>query len=536
MIKFLPWTPPCGFIGWSVGALLVTLFLLPLVSPLVVVPKLDEFIVVYDSQRVLDGAVPYRDFFNFILPGTFYALAACFTPFGLGSLTIARYATVALILLNWSLLYLALRRSGWSSKSTWVLSMVYPICVYPFWPIASHHWLAHLACMGFLVVVSPGVTVLSMPRAFILGIWVGFATCVLQTEALILGLAGATLVTLAHSSARERLRKCGAFILGSALLPTTLYLPLVLMGAGGKLWADVVLWPSRNYSNAGNDNARFLLDDVPIRLQALWSGVLGWWSWPELPLALAGSALYVLILLGTAATLVAAMVVLCHAVRFRNEVEPLALISCLVTFLGFGLFLRGRPGWQWLLYLFAFLMVIWLVTLGSGKANHAGLRKVLVLWGALALAAGFFYQSRWIWYHWPTGEELTDVDRPVREDALHHWLRSPGGLKPEDTLAAFPEGGEFYLYGIKPALGYTFFTPLAEGLHDERDQSAAAMEIQTNQAAMVLMPQDKERLYLDPRSAVGRLIGSEYERRGTFGLMAVYSRRKIVRPLQSEVP
>ena len=532
MLKALHSLRTSCWLGWAAGAAMIVLFLLPLVSPMIVVPKLDEFIVVYDSQRVLEGAVPYRDFFNFILPGTFYALAACFAPFGHGSLTIARYAAMALILLNWSLLHLALLRSGWPRREAWLLSMVYPICVVPFWPIASHHWLAHLACMGFLAVAAGGTAPLSTRRAFSLGIWAGLAGCVLQTEALFLGLAGVALVALATSSPRERLAKGSAFILGSALLPATLYLPLIFAGAGSKLWTDTVLWPARNYSSTGNDNARFLLDDVPIRLHALWSGVQGWRSWPGLPLALAGTALYVLILLGAAATLGAAAWVLAKTLRTRRNLGSLALVYCLVTFLGFGLFLRGRPGWQWLLYLFSFLMAMWLVSLGPNRARYPLLRRAIVVWAALTLVAGFAYQSRWIWYHWPTCVELADVDRPVRDDALHRWLRSPGVLKPGDTVAAFPEGGEFYLYGIRPALGYTFFTPLAEGLHDERDQSAAAAQIQSNRAAIILMPANEERHYLDPRSAVGRLIRSEYERRGDVGQMVVFSRRQATGPAQ----
>ncbi len=536
MLKALRSLRTSRWLGWAAGAAIIILFLLPLVSPLIVVPKLDEFIVVYDSQRVLEGAVPYRDFFNFILPGTFYALAACFAPFGHGSLTIARYAAMALILLNWSLLHLALLRSGWPRREAWLLSMVYPVCVVPFWPIASHHWLAHLACMGFLAVAAGGMASLSMRRAFGLGMWAGLAACVLQTEALFLAIAGAALVALTASSTRDRVAKEGAFVLGSALLPAALYLPLLFAGVGRNLWADTVLWPARNYSNTGNDNARFLLDDVPIRLHALWSGVQGWRSWPWLPLALAGTALYVLILLGAAATLGAAVWVLSKALRTRRNLDSLALVSCLVTVLGFGLFLRGRPGWQWLLYLFAFLMAMWLVTLGPNRAKCPLFRRTIVMWAALTLATGFAYQCRWIWYHWPTCEELADVDRPVRDDALHRWLRSPGVLKPGDTVAAFPEGGEFYLYGIRPALGYTFFTPLAEGLHDEKDQSAAAAQIQSNHAAIILMPTSEEQLYLDPRSAVGRLIRSEYERRGDVGQTVVYSRRRAIAPAQPGAP
>ena len=63
------------WLRWSLPAVGVALFLLPLVSSSIVYPKWDEFIVSFDAQRILNGQIPYRDFFNFIPPGIFYFLA-----------------------------------------------------------------------------------------------------------------------------------------------------------------------------------------------------------------------------------------------------------------------------------------------------------------------------------------------------------------------------------------------------------------------------------------------------------------------------
>jgi hypothetical protein len=111
------------------------LFLVPLISPAVVQPKWDEFIYAFDSQRILNGQVPYRDFFNFIPPAVYYVLAAIALPFGRVTLTIARYASLAVVLVNWILLRKALEWAGWSRIHALLLSLVYPICIYPFWPV-----------------------------------------------------------------------------------------------------------------------------------------------------------------------------------------------------------------------------------------------------------------------------------------------------------------------------------------------------------------------------------------------------------------
>ena len=42
----------------------------------------DEGIVVYSAVRVMEGHVPYRDFWSIYSPGQFYALAALFSAFG----------------------------------------------------------------------------------------------------------------------------------------------------------------------------------------------------------------------------------------------------------------------------------------------------------------------------------------------------------------------------------------------------------------------------------------------------------------------
>ena len=96
------------WLRWAVPAACVALFLLPLVSSSIVYPKWDEFIVSFDAQRLLNGQVPYRDFFNFIPPGIFYFLAAAGSIFGRVTLTVSRYASLLLILGNWALFRAAL--------------------------------------------------------------------------------------------------------------------------------------------------------------------------------------------------------------------------------------------------------------------------------------------------------------------------------------------------------------------------------------------------------------------------------------------
>src|SRR5215813_3965965 len=51
----------------------------------------DEGIVLQGAHRILDGQLPYRDFFTFYTPGSFYLTAALFKVFG-DSILVARSA------------------------------------------------------------------------------------------------------------------------------------------------------------------------------------------------------------------------------------------------------------------------------------------------------------------------------------------------------------------------------------------------------------------------------------------------------------
>ncbi len=510
------------WLRWSLPAVGVALFLLPLVSSSIVYPKWDEFIVSFDAQRILNGQIPYRDFFNFIPPGIFYFLAGAGWIFGRVTLTVSRFAALLVILTNWLLLRTALEKAGWRWWHALALSLVYPVCLYPFWPVASHHWLVHLTCMAFLLVVAK-TDASDMKSAAFMGLCAGTAAVILQTDGLYLGVAGLALILL--TSSEKKVFKNLTMWGGGLVLPLILgFVPLLLMGAGPSMVRDILLWPAHNYSRTGNDNARGVLADLPIRLDAIWSGVHTTGDmWRTLPLAIAGTVLYALLLASTLGLFVAAIWVLLRALRRRTLDYPVTAVASLVTVLAIGMFFRGRPGWLWLIYLFAFLMAFWLVAAAKTHLSEVARRRIVIL-ALILLAAGGIYQSRWIWYHWPNAQELTDVDRPIRDSAVNRWLRTPGVLRKGDTVAAFPEGGEVYLYGAPPAVGYTFFMPLSERYNSLRDHEIVANQLVRNKPRWVLVTPGMEKAFLDPASPVGRLLRKDYRRLGQVGDAVVYKR------------
>jgi hypothetical protein len=81
-----------------------------------------------------------------------------------------------------------------------------------------------------------------------------------------------------------------------------------------------------------------------------------------------------------------------------------------------------------------------------------------------------------------------------------------------------------YLYTFPAAVRFTFFTPLSEGYHDAADHGRAAREMEEARCALVLVTEEMEKDYLDPASAVGRLLRTRYEREGTVAGATIYKR------------
>lgn len=510
---------------WVLGGLAAAAFLLPQVSAIVNPAKWDEYIVVFDAQRLLNGQVPYRDFFNFIPPGAFYALAGAFSLLGKGSITAARYASLLSVLGGWAFLFGALLRAGWSRGRALVLSLVFPVCLYPFWAVVSHHWLAALCAMAFLWAAAGAAPAFPPGRAFVLGLIAGLAAIFLQTDGIYLGILGGLLL-LVNRDVAGALKRVAAFAAGWIVPVAGAFLPLVFLGAGPDIVRDILLWPSRNYSHAGNDNARFPFEDLPTRLHAMWNplpGPHGPWQW--VPFAAAGTVLYACVLVAFLGMLALALAALVKILRERKLTSPFLTAACLVTFLGLGLFLRGRPDWLHTIFLSAFLLALWFVTIGLTGFGGDRLKRVIVVFFIVTLAAGALYQDRRAWFHVPTLGELANADAPVEDSAVNRFLHDPANLPPGSTVAAFPEGGEVYLYGVPPAVGYTFFTPLSWDYNTMKDHEIVARQIVKNRPLWILVTPDLERDYLDRTSPVGRLMRKDYERSGTVGNAVLYRRK-----------
>jgi hypothetical protein len=113
----------------------------------------DEGSIVYGAARVIEGAVPYRDFFEVMGPGTFFWLALWFKALGTSWLT-SRVAVLATALVSASAIYYATTRQ-YRGRLAAIPAALYTVVTVPLWPAANHHFDSNMwVLLAFAVSVS----------------------------------------------------------------------------------------------------------------------------------------------------------------------------------------------------------------------------------------------------------------------------------------------------------------------------------------------------------------------------------------------
>ncbi|HET7771546.1 MAG TPA: hypothetical protein VFN74_22430, partial [Chloroflexota bacterium] len=125
---------------------------------------LDEGFVLHVAERVLQGQVPYRDFFTQLTPGAFVALAAVFTVTG-PSVMVGRWLTLLLGLLITALLYWGARRLV-ARPTALLAALAFPIWgIGQGWFYPNYSWFALAGCMLALECTLRAVSAWERPRA-----------------------------------------------------------------------------------------------------------------------------------------------------------------------------------------------------------------------------------------------------------------------------------------------------------------------------------------------------------------------------------
>jgi len=204
----------------------------------------DEGVVLHGAERLLRGEAVYRDFFEFLPPGSFLLVAGWMQLVG-PELVSVRLLAVCVIVAIAALTYACARLISGNRPLAALLAVAWAAFSQGGWTVVSHHWFATAASMAAAMALLSALG--RRPHAarfFAAGLSAGAAAMIVSTRGALLCLAVVGIVL----TLRER-RPVLATLAGMAIVPAA---TLVYLGATGAMRAaviDVVLFPARHYSD-----------------------------------------------------------------------------------------------------------------------------------------------------------------------------------------------------------------------------------------------------------------------------------------------
>jgi 4-amino-4-deoxy-L-arabinose transferase-like glycosyltransferase len=264
----------------------------------------DEGIILQGAQRILAGQVPYRDFFSFYTPGSYYALVLLFKMFG-SSLPVARTALALAGAILSSITYLLVRRVC-SRAVALTMAVLATFTTLPYRFLVLHNWDSTLwACLALYC----AVRLLETPGrrwAFALGLFTALTVLFEQSKGagLCLGLGVGFLAIWLLQGRRSVLSRFEflALVIGFTFPIAITFAYFAWQHAASTMVADW-LWPLEHYSRANrvpygyqnwSDDARHQLfgtGSLPVRLAKVLAISPCFWI-PVLPLIAAGLLAY----------------------------------------------------------------------------------------------------------------------------------------------------------------------------------------------------------------------------------------------------
>jgi hypothetical protein len=261
----------------------------------------DEAYFLYESKRLADGQILYRDVFQFLTPFAPYAMAGTFSIFGT-TIATARLATAVIHGLTVWMLWYASRVVGIRASLALLPAAAYMAVSQSTWPFASWHWFGTCeTALLLLVLVRPPAW--QRPTAMLLpGIVSGLLIATQQQKGVVMAVAAAAIIIGEYVLRwRANLSSEGP-ALGTRLL--TLGSGAVLV-AGSALLIMVAL---AGFTPLFDAVVRFPLQSYPARARSPWGFVgpisahFGLATFPTLlkylPLLMIPQTLIVLVALG----------------------------------------------------------------------------------------------------------------------------------------------------------------------------------------------------------------------------------------------
>ena len=239
------------------------------------------------GSRVLLGELPYRDFFEFVTPGTELVYGALFRCFGVSlavpNLLMATLAALAAWWMTWCAQRLM--------RGVFVILPALLLIGFVLYGSmdATHHWFSTLAVMGAVAALFEDT---SPKRIIVAGTMGGLAASFTQTKGA--AVLVALMIYLIWRSLRERTearhcwRQCLLLSSVALLVFAAINVPFVLAAGVGPWVRDVLVFPARYFGSVSSNQWGGFWEEFLLR-----RGALQWVCFPfmyvAVPLAYAGS-------------------------------------------------------------------------------------------------------------------------------------------------------------------------------------------------------------------------------------------------------
>jgi hypothetical protein len=208
----------------------------------------DEGTLIYGAERVVEGEVPFRDFFEAMGPGTFYWLALFFKLFGTTWLAtrISLFLTTASTILLMYYLGRRLRTGFDAVPAVLLLGTSFG----PLWPTISHHGDSTVFALLSFTALLKSLETRTPVRLFITGFLAGLTTWFLQPKGFFLFLSYLVVLWLQYRKEPKFVSSTAWLAAGYASSTGPVLLLFYAAGALPDLIYANVLWPLTRYSHA----------------------------------------------------------------------------------------------------------------------------------------------------------------------------------------------------------------------------------------------------------------------------------------------
>ena len=339
---------------------------------------IDEGVLNMGAWRVVDGQIPFRDFFVFYTPGSFYLVALVYKLFGVAlapGRVVAWLVGVGMIAVT-----IALSRRIVSSP----LFAAIPVAVLcqagvGGWPFASHHWIADLGCLASAWLVLRALEGRPALHAALSGACASAAVWSLNGQGLLMTAAMALwVIPLVPREIRRTVAVSWAAGWAAVSLPFVVLLAKVPWST---LQYDLFVFPTTAYKSVKGNQYGYLFPYHELADQ--WTSG-AWRGAPVYSAVVTFTSIYLWL-----APLAAVALMIVAIVKRWGETTVRTAVLALGTTFVLTVAWRWAPiNVQWTAVPPA-LIVAWALARAHAAAGAAGRRKLTALAAALVAAFGF---------------------------------------------------------------------------------------------------------------------------------------------------